>query len=336
MQDANSPVRGFGLASLPRSILHLASGKETVMRTTENYHFEVGTLKCMAINDCIGTLPGQCTVKDVPADRLNQAFLERRMSLTETVIDYNCLYIQTDRLRILVDAGLGRGGPLQDKGALDRLDAEGKLPMPRSALPTMEGDLLDRLQAEGLTPADIDRVIITHFDGDHVGGLTSGGQVVFPKADYILLKDAWDFWSDAALVSKWPAMFTAFGRRTLPLIQDRLTIVEAGVEFLPGFQLIPAPGHRPGHTAVAITSSGEHLIHLADTVGHPILMEYPAWHGFADSNHDQAAKDRVHLLSRAVAQQALIFGSHLPFPAVGHVIPQGEGWRWQPLTEASK
>jgi hypothetical protein len=41
------------------------------MKTTNNYHFKVGTLKCIAINDCTGTLPGQCTVKDVPSDLLN-------------------------------------------------------------------------------------------------------------------------------------------------------------------------------------------------------------------------------------------------------------------------
>ena len=44
----------------------------------------------------------------------------------------------------------------------------------------------------------------------------------------------------------------------------------------PGFQLTSAPRHQPGHTALAITSSGEHLLNLADTVGHPILMQHPA------------------------------------------------------------
>jgi glyoxylase-like metal-dependent hydrolase (beta-lactamase superfamily II) len=285
--------------------------KDTLMKTTENYYFKVGTLKCIAINDCTGTLAGQCTVKDVPSDLLNRIFLERGISLTETSLYYNCLYIQTDQHRILVDAGLGYLG---------------------QAAQQQNGVLLDGLQAEGIAPADIDIVIITHGDFDHTGGITTlDNQLVFPKADYILLKDAWDFWSDAASVAQWPEFLTVFGRKTLPLIQGRLKVIEAGVEFLPGFQLISVPGHRPGHTALAITSSGEHLLHLADTVGHPILMEYPAWHGYADSRHDQAAKDRFQLLNQAVSQQALVFGSHLPFPGVGRITPQGEGWHWQPL-----
>jgi glyoxylase-like metal-dependent hydrolase (beta-lactamase superfamily II) len=297
------------------------------MPATDNYHFKLGTFNCIALNDCIGSMPGQRIVKDAPADRVSVVLAEHGLSLTESVFHYNCLYVQTHHQRILIDAGLGR----QDRAVLDRLEAEGKLPMPRSAIPQLEGALLERLVDEGLTPADIDRVIITHCDGDHIGGLTSGNELIFPNADYIFLKDAWDFWSDAARVAQWPAFLMAAGRRTLPLIQDRLKIVEAGVEFLPGFRLISVPGHRPGHTAVALTSAGQHFIHVADTIGHPILMEYPHWHGFADLAHEQAAQDRVRLLSMAVEQQALVFGSHLPFPAVGHVIPQGEGWRWQPL-----
>ncbi len=303
------------------------------MHATENYHFQVGGLNCIAMSDCVGSMLGQCVVKDVPPDRVNEVFAAHGISQTETVFYYNCLYIQTDQHRILIDAGIGRSARQQDSAVLDRLEAEGKLPLPRSAIPRLEGVLLDRLQAESLAPADIDRVIITHFDGDHVGGLTANNQPVYPNADYILLKEAWDFWSDAARVAQWPEFLMAAGRRTLPLIQDRLQIVEAGVEFLPGFRLLLVPGHRPGHTAVAITSAGQHLIHVADTIGHLLLIEYPHWHGFADINHDQAAQDRIQLLSLAVEQQALVFGSHLPFPGVGRVIPQGEGWRWQPLIE---
>ncbi len=297
------------------------------MPVVENNHFRVGDFKCIALSDCVGTMPGQCIVKDVPADQVSAVFAEHSLSLSETVFHYNCLYLETDRQRILIDAGLGRAAP-RDSAALDRLEAAGLL---RSAIPTLEGALLDRLQAEGLRAADIDRVIITHCDGDHIGGLSAGNERVFPNADYIFLKDAWEFWSDEARVAQWPEFLMVFGRKTLPLIQDRLQIVEAGAEFMPGFRLLAVPGHRPGHTAVAITSAGQHLIHVADAIGHPLLMEYPHWHGFADLRHEQAAQDRVRLLSMAVEQQALVFGSHLPFPGVGHVVPHGEGWCWEPL-----
>jgi len=36
------------------------------------------------------------------------------------------------------------------------------------------------------------------------------------------------------------------------------------------------------------------------------------------------------LLGQAVEQDALVFGSHLPFPEVGKIIPRAETWCWQP------
>jgi len=279
------------------------------MDTATNYPFKVGALKCIAINDGTNTSSPERLVTDVPTEQLNQALLECGYSPSEIIFYYNCLYIQTGRHRILVDAGWG-------KGTQRREDA-----------------LLDRLKAEGIAPTDISMVIITHGDFDHVGGITtSEDQLTFPKADYILSKDSWDFWSNAETLAQLPEHLTVFGRKMLPLIRSRLKVVGPGVEFLPGFQLIPAPGHRPGHAVVDISSSGKHLLHLADTVVHPVLMEHPSWHSPFDSQPDQAEKDKRQLLCQAVAQKALVFGSHFPFPGVGRITPHAEGWRWQPLT----
>ncbi len=302
------------------------------MNRTENYHFQVGDLKCIAISDWTEIFPVETIVKDVPPEQLRQALLEGDYSLTENMIYYNCLYIQTDQHRILVDTGMGKSTPQQAKAFHDLLqETQSSSASVVPALRPRNGALLDRLQVEGITPAEIDLILITHGDGDHIGGIAnSDRQLIFPNATFILLKEAWDFWFDEARVAKWPEILTAHGRKTFPLIKSRIKVVEPGDEFLQGFQTISAPGHRPGHTALAITSAGEHLLHLADTVGHPILMEHPSWHGYADSRHDQAEKDRVQLLDQAVSQQALVFGSHLPFPGVGRMIPRGEGWHWQP------
>jgi glyoxylase-like metal-dependent hydrolase (beta-lactamase superfamily II) len=300
------------------------------MPVTENYAFQVGTIKCIAMSDSMTSMPGQRIVRDVPDGEVNAVLAEHGLSPVETEFHYNCLYVQTDQHRILIDAGVGRTGP-KTSATLDRLEAEGKLPMPRSAFPQLEGALLDRLADAGVAPAEIDKVIITHCDGDHIGGLTFDGERVFTRANYVFLKDAWDFWSNETRVAQYPEFLMAFGRRTLPLIEDRLQIVEAGVEFLQGFRLLAVPGHRPGHTAVTITSEGAHLLHVADTIGHPLLMKYPHWHGYADLDHEQAAQDRLRLLSMAAEQQALVFGSHLPFPGVGHVMPHDGTWRWEPV-----
>ncbi len=276
----------------------------------KNRHFKVGTLKCIALSDGTEIVPAESVVKDVPAERWRQALLDGGSSPTESVVYFNCLTIQSGQQRILVDAGWGRGTQRRD------------------------GTLVDCLKIEGIAPADVDFIVITHGDGDHVGGITTAdNRLAFPNASYILSQEAWDFWSNEAVIARWPEPLAAFGRKTLPLIRDRVKTMTPGDEFLPGFRLVPAPGHRPGHSTLAVTSCGEHLLHLADLVGHPILMEHPAWSWRFDSKPDEAEKDKSQLLGQAAAQQALVFGSHLPFPGVGRVIPQGEGWRWQPLAE---
>jgi glyoxylase-like metal-dependent hydrolase (beta-lactamase superfamily II) len=294
------------------------------MNAQDTYSFSVGELQCLALNDGTAVTPLGNAIANVPAEQWQQAFVERGYSATETVFYYNCLFLQAGRHRVLIDAGLGQDLAQQDQALLQKYNIR---------LPRIErhGTLLGYLQAAGVSPGDIDLVVITHGDGDHVGGLTWHDQLVFPQAHYVLSQESWDFWSNQAHWSQLPEFLTAFGQKTLPLIRDRVQVVAAGQEFLPGFQLISAPGHRPGHSAVAIVSAGQRLLHLADAVAHPLLMEHPSWQWYVDTRPDQAEKDKVYLLSQAAAQQALVFGSHLPFPGVGHVIPHGQGWRWQPL-----
>jgi glyoxylase-like metal-dependent hydrolase (beta-lactamase superfamily II) len=291
----------------------------------DNYHFLVGDLLCIAIDDGRAVAPIDNIARDVPLEQLEQALRESGYSTAETTMSYNCLYIRAGSHHILIDTGLGQNLQQRDEALM----AKYHIRLPRIE---RDGSLLDHLHSEGIAAGDIDLIVLTHEDGDHVGGIADAdGDLVFPNASYILPREAWDFWSDEALVARLPDLLTASGRKTLPLIRDRIQVVDTGVEFLPGFELISAPGHRPGHSAVAITSRGEHLLHLADTAGHPVFMAHPSWHGYADSWHDLAAEDRIRLLTQATGQRALIFGSHLPFPGLGRVAPQEAGWRWQPV-----
>jgi glyoxylase-like metal-dependent hydrolase (beta-lactamase superfamily II) len=181
-------------------------------------------------------------------------------------------------------------------------------------------------------PQDIDRIFLTHADGDHIGGLMDAeGKPVFSNARYSMWKNMWSFWSSETTLARLPEAFAEPLRKTLPVIKDRTEPVGPETEFLPGFRIVPTPGHRPGHASLIISSAGEHLIHLGDAVGHPILIEHSEWRWKFDASPEQAASDRRQLLDRAADQQALVFGAHFPFPALGHVIRHGEGWRWQPI-----
>ena len=63
--------------------------------------------------------------------------------------------------------------------------------------------------------------------------------------------------------------------------------------------------------------------------------KHPTWLTAFDSLPDATLASRRRLLDRAADEGALVLGFHLvPFPSLGHVRRQGEGWRWEPVEPA--
>jgi hypothetical protein len=83
--------------------------------------------------------------------------------------------------------------------------------------------------------------------------------------------------------------------------------------------------------ALSITSEGEQLIDIVDTVLHPLHMEQPEWVNAVDLWPQETVATRRKLLGRAATEQALVCVYHFPWPGVGRVVQAGNGWHWQPL-----
>lgn len=115
--------------------------------------------------------------------------------------------------------------------------------------------------------------------------------------------------------------------------QVRMDLIDREGEIVPGVSAVEAKGHTPGHMAVALASRNEQLLYISDTVLHPLHLEYPNWHtDFYDVDIAQAAASKKRLFDRAAAEEALVLAFHFyPFPSLGHVTSEDEGWRWQPL-----
>jgi len=62
----------------------------------------------------------------------------------------------------------------------------------RDRLP--DGLLVERMRQAGYRPEEVDVVVITHGHPDHIGGLTEGGEPVFPNACYVFGAAEFDFW----------------------------------------------------------------------------------------------------------------------------------------------
>jgi len=83
--------------------------------------------------------------------------------------------------------------------------------------------------------------------------------------------------------------------------------------------------------AVAISSRGQQLLCISDTVLHPVHLEQPEWYAVVDFDPKQVVATRRRLLNKAAVEKALVLAFHFPFPGLGHVVQKGTGWHWRPI-----
>ncbi len=285
---------------------------------SEIYRFKIGSFECISVSDGTFAYPDHSFFVNAPKERLEKVLREHNIQTGEIMAPWTCLLVNTGKHRVLVDTGGGAG-----------------------LMPSV-GKLIPYLQAEQIQTVDIDTVILTHGHPDHIGGNTDGeGKPAFPNASYSMSKDEWEFWTSDPDLTQLQVkedikqLMLALARKNLSPIQGQLDLVERDTEILPGIRAIAAPGHTPGHMALAISSDNEHLLYISDAFLNPIHLEQPEWYPAFDLAPEQAMATRRKLLARIVADKALVLACHFPFPGLGHVIQKGEAWQWRPIeTEA--
>ena len=283
----------------------------------ETYRFRLDDHQCFVLNDDMvewtaDDLIGAATTEEQIAQIAHDFELDPDHIPTPTT----CLLVSTDQGNVLIDAG------------------SGQRPYPG----WNEGKALQNLASLGFDPGDIDKIVITHSDYDHIGGiLDREGRPEFPKAHYYLSAHSWAYWSsregrsEIAALHGWPEERIAYVWETYSTIRDHMTIVEYGLEFLPGFWFYWGAGHRYDQDVLKIESAGQKLIHLADTLIHPLMMADRAFHYTYDIEPKQAIDTKERLLEWCVSEQALVFASHFPFPGLGTIRKRNDDWQWQPV-----
>ena len=281
--------------------------------SNESYRFKIGAFECIAVSDGTFAYALDSFVANAPVERFEQELRNHNLPTNEVISPYTCLLVNTGKNRLLVDTGAGFA-------------------------PT-NGKLIDNLAAIGVAAADIDTIVLTHGHADHIGGASdSAGAPLFPNARYVMWQSEWEFWNqEHPDLAAMPVddhlrhLLIDFAHAKLPPIRSQIELIDREIEIVPGIYAIPAPGHTPGHMALLISSGNQQLLHMADTVLHPILMEHPEWRPSFDLMPDQAAATKRGLLDRAAADQLLALAFHFPFPGLGRVLPKGDAWQWQPI-----
>jgi glyoxylase-like metal-dependent hydrolase (beta-lactamase superfamily II) len=180
------------------------------------------------------------------------------------------------------------------------------------------------LSAAGHAPEAIDVVVITHMHGDHIGGLMADGAPTFANARYVTGAVEHNHWAAAGN--------EGFDRNVRPL-SDRTTFLDDGGAVAPGLTAIAATGHSPGHFAYMIESEGQRMAITADLANHHVWsVARPDWEVRFDMDKPAAADSRRRVLGMLAADRVPFIGYHMPFPAVGYVEAQGEGFRYVPAT----
>jgi glyoxylase-like metal-dependent hydrolase (beta-lactamase superfamily II) len=225
---------------------------------------------------------------------------------------YQSYIVRTPHHTILVNSGLGNDKP--------RTRPEWHM--------KSDDNWMRALAAAGLTVEDVDVVMCTHLQLDHVGWNTRwvDGQWVptFPNARYVFGRRVY------------AATEAAHKQTENPVYLDSvLPIVRAGVaEFADDdYQLgdyvraMPIPGHTEGQLAFCFGKGQDDAVVTGDLLHLPLQLRYPELSFVNDRDPVLAATTRRAFLERYCDTPTLWCTTHIPLQAVGRVKRWGEGYR---------
>jgi glyoxylase-like metal-dependent hydrolase (beta-lactamase superfamily II) len=218
-------------------------------------------------------------------------------SSNELRFTQNICLIRTAEKLVLVDAGL----PIDSPNAM----------------------LISGMAEAGLAPGDVDLVILTHRDLDHVGGAMHDGHPVFPNARFVIGESEFEgFRADVSRAEQ-------FEKSMVPLQSlDRLDVVSDDAEVAPGIRLWLTPGHRSGATSILVSKEA---VLLADAWHSAPQVTHPEWSIKFDSDPELAATTRAAVVERAERERLLVAVPHTPYFGLGRVERSVEGIpEWNP------
>ncbi|MBD2069555.1 MBL fold metallo-hydrolase [Leptolyngbya sp. FACHB-671] len=288
-----------------------ATGETAKTQVPGVYSFRLGEFTITALSD--GTVLQDLNQVLTNANSAEVEQLLHRNFLTNPVeASINTFLIDTGDKQVLIDTGVGQlfGG--------------------------QGGKLQLSLEAAGYTPDEIDMILLTHIHSDHSGGLVENGQLMFPTATVYVGKPDVDLWLDPANVERSHLDRRYFDEAVTTvkpyLDAGKLEMFSGETTILPGITALPTPGHTPGHSFYVVESRGESIEFCGDILHFgSIQFPNPEITVAYDVDANAAAEQRARQFSRLAESRRLVATAHLPFPGVGHIRAEDQGYAWVPM-----
>lgn len=216
--------------------------------------------------------------------------------------------VNTGQALVLIDTGCGHYR--RDKGA---------------------GFLRDRLADAGYAPEDVDVVAFTHVHPDHIGGVFEGDALAFPNAQLMIGREEFAAWKSGENIPPQRAENREMFLEIVAPLEDRFRFLDDGDEVVPGITAEAAFGHSLGHMMFRVRSEEKETLIWGDIANHYVFsVGRPAAKVGFDDDKAMAIETRLRVLEAAARDGTLIVGFHMPFPSVGYVEREGDGYRWVP------
>ncbi len=311
---ATAAAAGAASALTPFGAGHVLAAA-TAGQGTGVYRYKMGDYEIIQLMDGARTFPiPNGFVANVSKDEAIKAAAAAYMPDGKVTIPFSPMIVNTGSKLIAIDTGNGLGAFAGSKGVV--------------------GQARMNMAAAGIDPAKIDIVLISHFHGDHIGGLKNAdGSPAFPNAEIKVPKAELAFWSDEANASK----ANGFNKAQFPNVKKmmdglKVTTYDPDKEVAPGITSIATPGHTPGHNSFVVASGAKKILVQIDVTNIPsMFLQHPDWHSFFDNDGGVAQATRHKIYDMAAAEKMTVVGYHFPYPCVGHVEKDGAGYRLVPV-----